>query len=326
MALTCLSLGCSGFIQGGDSDDDGEPSGPGPGDGPVEGGPGGGNPLAPPTANPDGTASGDATVGRMPLRRLGKVELENTLRDLLTGLPADYDGSVDLPADNGIELAFAVPGTVSDLEVRAFMDLAEAAVAALSDAGPGQSFSCDGADESACARAFVEGFGKRAFRRPLEAVEIDDLMALYDALRVDAEMQYGFQDALSVLVEAMLQSPGFLYHWERGLKAPQLDGALMGQLGLLIDKLSGVPEGDGTMFDNTIVMFMNTLNSGYSHTVLNVPTIVAAGANTGIRTGGRVMDLGSEAHNKLLAALSNHVGVPMDSWGDARYSGTLDLT
>jgi len=100
----------------------------------------------------------------------------------------------------------------------------------------------------------------------------------------------------------------------------------MSQLASLIDKLSAVPEGDGTMFDNTVVMFMNTLNSGFSHTVLKVPTIVAAGANTGIRTGGRVMDLGSEAHNKLLCALANHVGVPMDSWGDARYPGALTLT
>jgi hypothetical protein len=106
----------------------------------------------------------------------------------------------------------------------------------------------------------------------------------------------------------------------------KVEAWFMSQLALLIDKLSAVPEGDGTMFDNTVVMYMNTLNSGFSHTVLNVPTIVAAGGNTGIRTGGRVMDLGSEAHNKLLTALANHVGVPLDGWGDARYPGALDLT
>jgi len=228
VALACLSLACTGFI-------DGEGKAAAGPDGPNGGGsgPGGGgtsstsNPSTVPTANPDGTVSEDATVGEMPLRRLGKNELRNTLRDLLPGLGATYDGSADMPADNSIELAFAVPGTVSDLEVNRLMEMAEAAIATLGSAAPGNQFDCAGADETACARSFVESFGKRAFRRPLDTVEVDDLMALYDTLRTDPEMAYGFQEALGVLVEAMLQSPGFLYHWERGLKAPQLDGTLV---------------------------------------------------------------------------------------------------
>jgi hypothetical protein len=56
-----------------------------------------------------------------------------------------------------------------------------------------------------------------------------------------------------------------------------------------------------------------------------MPIIVAAGANMGIRTG-RLMDLKAEAHNTLLAALANAVGVPMTGWGDARFPGVLSLT
>jgi hypothetical protein len=100
----------------------------------------------------------------------------------------------------------------------------------------------------------------------------------------------------------------------------------MSKFARLLDKLSGVPEGNGTMLDNTVVLWLNSMNSGYSHTVLKLPTIVAAGANMGIRTGGRLLELGSVAHNKLLASLANSVGVPMDSWGDDRYKGTLTLT
>jgi hypothetical protein len=180
-----------------------------------------------PTANPDGTITADATVGEMPLRRLGKTELKNTLRDLLPGLSSDYDGSADLPADNGIELAFAVPGTISDLEVNRLMEMAEGVIATLGSSAPGNQFDCAGVDETGCAQSFVENFGKRAFRRPLDVVEVDDLMALYTTLRSDPQMLYGFQEALGVLVEAMLQSPGFLYRWERGLKVPQLDGTLV---------------------------------------------------------------------------------------------------
>lgn len=106
----------------------------------------------------------------------------------------------------------------------------------------------------------------------------------------------------------------------------QTEQWFMSKLAYLLDKLSSVPEGGGTMLDNTIVFWMNAMNSGFSHTVLNLPMIVAGGANTGIRTGGRLLELGSVAHNKVLASLANAVGVPMEGWGDERYKGTLDLS
>jgi hypothetical protein len=97
------------------------------------------------------------------------------------------------------------------------------------------------------------------------------------------------------------------------------------QLAYLLDKLSSIPEGGGTMLDNTVILYLNSLNSGFGHTVLKLPIIVAAGANMGIRTG-RLMDLNAEAHNTLLAALANAVGVPMNGWGDSRFPGVLNLS
>jgi hypothetical protein len=93
----------------------------------------------------------------------------------------------------------------------------------------------------------------------------------------------------------------------------------------LLDKLASVPEGAGTMLDNTVVLFLNSLNSGFGHTVLKMPIVVAAGANIGIRTN-RLLDLKAEAHNKLLAALANAVGVPMTGWGDPRFTGVTNLS
>jgi hypothetical protein len=92
----------------------------------------------------------------------------------------------------------------------------------------------------------------------------------------------------------------------------------------LMDKLAAVPEGTGSMLDNTVILFLNSLNSGFGHTVLKMPIIVAAGANMGIRTN-RLMELQKEAHNKLLSALANAAGVPMDGWGDTRFTGTTNL-
>ncbi len=99
----------------------------------------------------------------------------------------------------------------------------------------------------------------------------------------------------------------------------------MSMFAYLLNKLSSVPEGAGTMLDNTVVMWLNSLNSGFGHTVLKLPIVIAAGANMGIRTG-RMMELTKEAHNKVLAALANSVGVPMTGWGDTRFTGVTDLT
>ncbi len=225
VALAACALGgCNGYISGTESAQ-GLPGSSATGPGSTNPGstPAGGVP----TAEPDGKALPGATVGQTAIRRLGKSELDHTLRDLLPALPATFDAVADFPADNDIQLAFSLPGTVSDLEVKRFMDLSEATLAALGANNPGAQFSCTGTDETACARSFVTTFGKRAFRRPLAAAEVDDLLALYSTLRTDPDMKYGFKDALGVVVEAILQSPGFLYRWERGLAAPELDGALV---------------------------------------------------------------------------------------------------
>jgi len=229
LVFLCTGAGCVGQIGDGGSSHRG-------GGGTVSstgaGNPTGGDPSGPasgPTgmASPDGHAGAAATVGETPLRRLGKTELHNTLLDLFPGLPANFDANVGLPADNDIQLAFSLPGSVSDLEAKRFMDLAEATIAALGANAPGNQVACAGSDQTACARTFVTSFGKRVFRRPVDPAEVDDLIALYTKLRTDPQMNYGFPDALNLVVEAMLQAPGFLYRWERGLAAPQLDGALV---------------------------------------------------------------------------------------------------
>jgi hypothetical protein len=178
-------------------------------------------------AGSNGRAPAGATVGPVELRRLSRQELTNTLLDLFPALPAGFTASLDLPEDNPVALAFAQPGTVSDLEVKRFLDLAEATIAALGGKLPAGMITCTGSDDAACARTFITSFGKRAYRRPLDSAEIDDLMALFTKLRTDPELMYGRDDALTVIVQSILQSPGFLYRWERGLAAPQIDNGLV---------------------------------------------------------------------------------------------------
>ena len=85
------------------------------------------------------------------------------------------------------------------------------------------------------------------------------------------------------------------------------------------------PKASGTMLDNTVVLWLNSLNSGFGHTVLKLPTIVAAGANMGIRTG-RLIDLGSRGPQQAARLAGQRSGVPMDGWGDITLHGNARLT
>jgi hypothetical protein len=79
-------------------------------------------------------------------------------------------------------------------------------------AGDPSRLGCTPGD-GACARARVEDLAARAFRRPLDAGEGDALWAMFGQGRAD-----GGTDAagFGLVVEAVLQAPGFIYRSELG--------------------------------------------------------------------------------------------------------------
>jgi hypothetical protein len=64
----------------------------------------------------------------------------------------------------------------------------------------------------ACAQSFVTSFGERAYRRALTTEEVDGLVAVYRAGAEGAT----YADGIGLVVEALLQSAGFLYETEIG--------------------------------------------------------------------------------------------------------------
>jgi hypothetical protein len=63
-----------------------------------------------------------------------------------------------------------------------------------------------------CARAFLQTFGARAYRRPLENEEIAGLLKVY---HVGAD-GYTYAEGIDLVTRVLLQSPGFLYTTEIG--------------------------------------------------------------------------------------------------------------
>ena len=65
------------------------------------------------------------------------------------------------------------------------------------------------ADEPACARAIISRLGARAYRRSLTSADVDALVAVYDAGRVD-----DFESGIRLALEGILASPHFVFRFE----------------------------------------------------------------------------------------------------------------
>lgn len=214
-ASAAVAVGCSGSIGApGDTDGEhagdlggGQPSGTG---GKSSGG--GGPPGAP-----------AQTAGSMPLQILTQTQYQHTLRDLFGSSLAKLP---ETPASGRGNSGFTEGTPLSEPEVRAFQAAAEA-VAADAMTKRAMFVPCQPAAnaEQACLDQFLGGFGKRVFRRPLLADEVASLTVLFKSLRTDVGLD--FNGAIQGVLEAMLQSPAFLYRWELGPQSAMKLGALV---------------------------------------------------------------------------------------------------
>jgi hypothetical protein len=164
---------------------------------------------------------------RTPLRRLTRFEYNNTVRDLLgdTTSPANLLPAEELGNGFGNDTAGQA---VSSLLAEQYASVAEG-IAARATATPAvlaRLHACGAsvtpAAEETCARTIVEGFTPRAFRRPLASGEADSLLALYRSTR--AVENATFATAIAAVLEAILQSPDFLYRIELGVADPGRPG------------------------------------------------------------------------------------------------------
>ena len=97
---------------------------------------------------------------------------------------------------------------------------------------------------------------------------------------------------------------------------------LVNKFAEFLAKLKAVPEGDGTLLDNCIVLMTSDQRNGWAHTTTNIPFLLAGKAGGQIETG-RFLDYGSRAHNDLLVSICRLMGVDVDRFGNTS-SGPLD--
>jgi hypothetical protein len=97
------------------------------------------------------------------------------------------------------------------------------------------------------------------------------------------------------------------------------------QLAYLMGRLDSIPEGEGTMLDNTVIYWCNELAKGNSHALQNSHFVVAGGAH--YFQMGRCLKFDYEngpKHNDLLLSLVNSMGIEDTSFGNPEWcSGPL---
>ncbi len=190
--------------------------------------------LPPPKGGAQGNTSSDLGPPTVATRfaRLTHAQWANTVRDLFELDVADElgrDFRLD-PNQNGFLFDnYAASLSVDEALWREYQDAA-AKIAERVTTDPARLAKLVPAvgDDETRARAFIASFGPKAHRRPLSGAEANTYLEIFRTGQTAYSGMRAFESGLRLLVEALLQSPHFLYRIEgNGGRTPggvRLDG------------------------------------------------------------------------------------------------------
>ena len=102
-----------------------------------------------------------------------------------------------------------------------------------------------------------------------------------------------------------------------------------GELAYLTKKLAETPEpgAGGSMLDHTVIVWLNELGKGNSHTLKDIPFLLVGGEKFGFNTG-RAVNQNGAAHNRLWLSLAHAFGHDIETFGRPEHceGGALNLT
>lgn len=172
---------------------------------------------------PDAGPAGPSNPGPLLVRRLTNAEYDHAVRDLLGQTERV---SADFPADPKV-VGFdnnAQSLTISALHAERYRNAAERIAAAViaSPARRAAVVGCalTGDGRAQCLRDFIDAFGRRAFRRAVTPTEAAGLLEVASFAADDPNPDM----AAALVIEAVLQSPSFLFRTEFGEADPAHPG------------------------------------------------------------------------------------------------------
>jgi hypothetical protein len=156
------------------------------------------------------------------MRRLTQDEYAATIQDLL-GMPLPPNLSFVPDEEAGFFRNDAAALTTSPVLIEQYLTAGEALAAqALVPTALARLLPCAASQSDACASQFIAAFGKRAWRRPLDAGEIDALTARFRQGKASG----GFAGGIELVLRSLLLSPAFIFRIEIGVAAEDRPGWL----------------------------------------------------------------------------------------------------
>jgi Protein of unknown function (DUF1552) len=100
-------------------------------------------------------------------------------------------------------------------------------------------------------------------------------------------------------------------------KKTKIDAYHVSFLGYLAAKMQATPEGDGTLLDQSLLMYGGGMGDGNLHRHNDLPCVLLGSLGGRIKTGQHVAYPSGTPMTNLLVSLLDKVGVPVDALGDS---------
>ncbi len=94
------------------------------------------------------------------------------------------------------------------------------------------------------------------------------------------------------------------------------------QVGYLARAFAAMPDGEGTLLDNSLIVWGNELATG-PHAMNDLPVVAIGGAAGRLPGGGRLVDAGPQDYHRLGCSLHNIMGVPATGFGEVPDCGPI---
>jgi hypothetical protein len=93
------------------------------------------------------------------------------------------------------------------------------------------------------------------------------------------------------------------------------------QLAYFLEKLKSIPEGDGTLLDNSMIVYGSGIGDGNAHNHDNLPVLLAGKGGGTIQTGRHIRFQKETPMANLFVSMLERIGAPVQRLGDS--SGQL---
>jgi hypothetical protein len=146
-----------------------------------------------------------------------------------------------------------------------------------------------------------------------------DLLAM--ALACDQTRVFGhwFSDPVSdVLYDGASAGHHSLTHNEGGdqPEVHDITTVIMEELAYFVEKLDSVPEGEGTLLDNCVMLATSEVSEGRTHSVEDMPIVIAGGGCGALRTGLHYRSYTAENASKVMLTLVRAMDIDAASYGE----------